>query len=78
MRSITGVLTLVQEERFQVLGDDDENRFFVLAHDAPLDGAELRDLQAAGTPVTIDYDEVPGVLMHVAHRVSAAAPGARP
>jgi hypothetical protein len=77
MRSMTGVLTLVQEERFQLLGNG-EHALFVLAHDAPLEGAELKALQAAGTAVTIDYDDVPGVLVHVAHRVSAASPEARP
>jgi len=77
MRSMTGVLTLVQEERFQLLGND-ERGFFVLAHDAPLDGADLKGLLASGAPVTIDYDDVPGVLVHVAHRVNRVSPDPHP
>ena len=72
MQSMTGVLTLVQEDRFQLADARRNHRFFGLAHDAPLGPQELKRLHAEGRPVTVEYDDVPDMLVHVAHRVYTA------
>ena len=72
-RSMTGVLTLVQEERFQLADAARNQRFFTLAHDAPLEAAQLVALRREGARITVHYDDAPDALVHVAHRVVRAA-----
>ena len=74
MKSMTGVLTLVQEERFQLADGRRNHRLFELAADAALEGGNLHQLQREGSPVRVDYDDVPGVLVHAAHRVVRTLP----
>jgi hypothetical protein len=35
LNSVNGVITIVQEHRFQLRQDDGEHRLFILAHDVP-------------------------------------------
>jgi len=55
MRSC-GVVTVVQEHRFELQGDDGTRRHFTLAHDAPLGWNELVRLQAEGCRVAVQHD----------------------
>ena len=69
MARAKGTITVVQEERFQLVCDDGVTRLFVLAHDAPLESDELAALKRQGARVEVDYDEEHGLLAHAAHRV---------
>lgn len=51
-----GVIIVVQEHRFELLGDDGTRRHFTLAHDAPLGWNELVALQAARWRVRVWHD----------------------
>lgn len=51
-----GVVTVVQEHRFELLGDDGTRRHFTLAHDAPLGWNELIGLQAERCRVCVTHD----------------------
>ena len=55
----TGVVTVVQEHRFEVQGDDGTRRHFTLAPDAPLGWNELMRLQAEGCRVEVRHDPSP-------------------
>ena len=67
---MTGVLTLVQEERFQLLDDGDQRRFFALSRHAPVEPAQLQALRASGARVSVEYEDVPDMIVHVAHRIT--------
>ena len=69
MRSATGTITLVQEQRFKVAGNDGTTRHFILSHHASLDGSDLLRLQQGGRPVEVDYDDVDELVGHVAYQV---------
>ena len=69
MRFATGVITIVQEQRFQLATHDGPPRLFVLARQAALEAADLQVFRQAGKSVTVRYDDVPDVLAHVAHDV---------
>jgi hypothetical protein len=55
MRSC-GVVTVVQEHRFELQGDDGTYRHFTLAHDAPLGWHELQRLARSGCRVAVQHD----------------------
>jgi hypothetical protein len=54
-----GVVTVVQESRFELQGDDGTRRHFTLAPDAPLGWNELVRLQAEGCRVAVRHDASP-------------------
>ncbi|HET9581063.1 MAG TPA: hypothetical protein VFP44_24770 [Usitatibacter sp.] len=75
-KSITGILTGVSGERFELSDDANRRHVFMLAMDASLEAGELPALQRDGTRVTVDYDDdTPDA--HIAHRIFAT-PQARP
>lgn len=51
-----GVITVVQEHRFQLLNDDGRRLHFTLAHDAPLGGQELQQLMRSRCRVGVTHD----------------------
>jgi hypothetical protein len=70
-----GVVTLVQEHRFELLGDDGTRRHFTLAHDAPLGWNELTRLQREGCRVVVRHDAPPaGHTTAAAHALARLAP----
>ncbi len=68
----TGVITIVQEHRFELLGDDGTRHHFTLAHDAPLGWRELRALEQEGCRVAVDHDPrtSPGHTTAAAHSIA--------
>jgi hypothetical protein len=72
MKSMTGVLTVVQEESFRLSDDSNHSHRFTLALDASLEAGQLRQLSRSGARVTVQYDDVPDEITHVARRVFAA------
>jgi hypothetical protein len=73
----TGVITLVQETRFEIENGRGGHRLFLLAHDAPLEPADLQALLADGTPVRVEHCEAEGLIAAVAHDVRPVADGTR-
>lgn len=50
-----GIVTVVQEHRFQLQADDGGHRHFTLAHGAPLGWHELQHLQQEGCRVAVRH-----------------------
>jgi hypothetical protein len=73
------VVTLVQEHRFELLGDDGTRRHFTLAHDAPLGWAELLQLERERCRVELRHEPSrPGqttAAVHAVQRLPAASAG---
>jgi hypothetical protein len=73
-----GIVTVVQEHRFELLGDDGTRRHFTLAHDAPLGWKELIALQHDGCRVAVRHDAPrPGHTTAAVHAMQRLAPGER-
>lgn len=72
MHTSHGVITLVQEHRFQLMNDAGGHALFVLAHDAPLEWQDLMRLQLAGRPVRVSHAPAPDRIAAIAHDVVAA------
>ncbi len=62
MRSIEGVVTIVQEGRFQLQDVDGVSHHFLLGHDAPLEPEQLPSLSQRR--VRVRYSEPKGVIGH--------------
>lgn len=71
-----GVITVVQEHRFQLLSDDGRRLHFTLAHDAPLGWNELQQLMRTRCRVAITHDAAaPGHTSAAAHAIARMQPG---
>lgn len=71
-----GVVVVVQEQRFELLGDDGTRRHFTLAADAPLGWNELVRLRDERCRVAVEHDAAPeGHTTAAAHAVERLAPG---
>jgi hypothetical protein len=74
----SGVITVVQEHRFELLCDDGTRRHFTLAHDAPLGWNELLGLWREGARVAVQHDAAAaGSTTAAVHRVARLQPGER-
>jgi hypothetical protein len=73
-----GVITLVQEHRFHLVGDDGAHSLFILAHDAPLEWRDLEQFEKSGRHVRVCYEPAPGLTACTAHDVTASRDAARP
>jgi hypothetical protein len=72
---ISGVITVVQERRFQLEDDSGVRHLFLLAPDAAAEEHELAQCAARRSPVRVHYREAPGLVAHVAQCVEAQAGG---
>jgi hypothetical protein len=70
MRTMSGRITVVQESRFRLLGDDGITRHFILAHDANLEPQDLGPLQQVQARVRVRCTEPQGILAILAHEVA--------
>jgi hypothetical protein len=77
MPIIDGVITMVQEDRFRLIGADGHYQLFLLSHRTRVDGEDLHRFERSRTPVTVRYDEAPGLIARTAHDVRPAAPKTR-
>jgi hypothetical protein len=66
---ITGRVLAVQERRFRVKTDNGQVYLLTLAHDAPLESVDLRDLQRRQVEVTVDFEGEPNFTGGVARNV---------
>jgi hypothetical protein len=74
MKTKTGVITVVQEGRFRLVGDDGVAKQFVLSHSAPLEPQDLPPLQRGQARVAVRYDDSPHLVAGVAHDVEPIGP----
>lgn len=73
----TGRITLVQESRFQLLGEDGRATLFILAHDAAIEPQDLPALQHAQARVRVHGSPAPGLVAQVARRLDILEPPSR-
>jgi hypothetical protein len=76
MPTIDGVITMVQEDRFRLVGADGRCQLFLLSHRTRVDGDDLHRFERARTPVTVTHGEAPGLIARTAHTVRPAGPAA--
>jgi hypothetical protein len=69
MRSMEGVVTIVQEGRFQLLDDAGVSHLFILDHSAPLEPEQLPPLQRDQNRVRVSYRPADGLLAHMAEKL---------
>ena len=74
MQTMTGVVTLVQESRFQLLDDAGVYHLFLLSHDAAAEPADLEPLQFCQSRVRVKYEKAPNLIAQTAHRVEICEP----
>jgi hypothetical protein len=81
METMTGVVTVVQEGRFRLVGDDGIPRQFVLSHRAKLEPQDLGPLQRDQAHVRVRYAKSRALIAGIAHdlvilnRPAPARPG---
>jgi hypothetical protein len=74
MKSKTGVITVVQEGRFRLAGDDGVPKQFVLSHRAPLEPQDLPPLQRSQARVAVRYDDSARLIAGIAHGIEILDP----
>lgn len=73
MERLSGIISVVQESRFQLVLNGGGTRLFVLAHDAPLDAEGLRALQHERVPVEVIFRPSRNLIAGEARAVSKSA-----
>jgi hypothetical protein len=73
MKSLEGIVTVVQEGRFLLETDQGDSHLFVLSHSAPLEPAQLAPLQHRQARVRVSYTPGPHIVGMVAHQVRVLA-----
>jgi len=69
MQRVTGIITVVQESRFRMIGDDGSPRHFVLSHRAPLEPQDLPPLQRDQSRVAVHFTPSDHLIAGVAHDI---------
>jgi hypothetical protein len=70
MKTIDGVVTIVQESRFQLTDDRGVGHLFLLGHDSMAEPAQLETLARHQSRVRVRYSEGADIIGFVAHRVA--------
>jgi hypothetical protein len=68
--TLDGVVTLVQERRFQLVDDGGVAHLFVIAGDAPVDASALEACTRSARRVRVTYRPAPGLIARLATSVS--------
>ncbi len=74
MDRMIGVITIVQEGRFQLIDEKGVSHQFVLGHAAAAETEQLRPLQTRQAKVRVKYSDAPGLISMVAHRIDLCDP----
>jgi hypothetical protein len=75
MRSIDGIVIIVQEGRFQLMDDNGVGHLFVLHYAAAAEAEQLPRLQDHQSRVRVGYTRAPDLLAHVAKRITMLGGG---
>jgi len=70
MQSIEGIVTIVQESRFQLLDGEGVSRMFLLSHKAALEPEQLPPLQHEQARIRVDYTAAHSIIGLLAHSVA--------
>ena len=73
MKRMDGVVTIVQESRFQLTDDAGVSHLFILGHDTLAEPDQLEPLQRRQARVRVRYSENRNVIGLVAHAVEPQA-----
>jgi hypothetical protein len=65
-----GVVTLVQESRFQLVDDEGIAHLFLLSHSASAEPSQLGPLQKRQARVRVGYERAPNLIANLAHRIA--------
>ena len=76
MSSVEGVITIVQEGRFQMTDGEGVSRLFVLSPNAAMETGQLVPLGRSQVRVRVTFRDGDNALAHVATRIDALG-GAR-
>ena len=71
-QSMTGIVTIVQESRFQLTDDAGVSHFFVLGHQAAAEPADLAPLQHRQARIRVRYTAAPNLIGNVATDIQLA------
>ena len=77
METVSGVITLVQEDRFQLAGEDGHKHLFVLSHRSLADIDDLQALERSRQRVAVRCVPADRLVAYVAKSVTPADGGAR-
>ncbi len=69
MAEMDGVITIVQEGRFQLTDDEGISHQFVLSHSAMCEPEQLRPLQTRQARVRVKYTDTKGLISLTAKRI---------
>ncbi|MDJ0386889.1 hypothetical protein QMO56_02075 [Roseomonas sp. E05] len=72
MKTMEGVVTIVQEGRFQLTDDGGVSHLFLLSHDAALEPEQLPPLQHRQARVRVHYTAARNLIALVAHSLERA------
>ena len=72
MTSITGIVTIVQESRFQLTDDGGVGHFFVLGRNAACEPAQLTALQHGQTRIHVTFRPAGNLVGSVATSIKLA------
>ncbi len=75
MERMTGVVTIVQEGRFQLTDDQGASHLFILGPNAPSETRQLKPLAREQTRVRVHYKEAGRVIALMAHKIEIAGAG---
>lgn len=70
MQAMDGIVTIVQEGRFQLLDDDGVAHLFLLGHGAAVEPQQLAPLQKRQARVRVRYRPAPDLIGHQAQRIT--------
>jgi hypothetical protein len=73
MRTMKGIVTIVQESRFQLTDDAGVSHLFILGHDTLGEPDQLEPLQRRQARVCVRYTEPRNLIGLVAHSVETEA-----
>ena len=74
MQTIEGVVTIVQESRFQLMDADGVYHHFLLSHGAAIDPADLPPLQARQARVRVGFGKASNMIARTARRIELCEP----
>ena len=67
---MTGVVTIVQESRFQMTGDDGVSHLFLLSPNAAAEASQLTALQHRQARIRVRYTPAANLIGNVAHAIT--------
>ena len=68
---VGGTITVVQEERFQLVDDDGVAHLFILDHHSELEPDDLRAFWREGRRVSVRFEDAPDLIARIARKVNA-------